>query len=195
MKPHIFIIEHLEPVLGKWTFIEYKNISKIVGKNNLLLTNIKKASDTKKLKKYAITDKKSVKTLNLKNSCILDPESKKTLAPKIAKQFKYFIFGGILGDMPAKKRTEKELTLYLNCPAFNIGKKQMPTDNAVAVVKGIINGNSISKMKFQDSLEIIKDKRRKIQESFILPYRYLLKNNNPLISPYIISYLKKKRGF
>ncbi len=37
-----FIIEHLEPELYPWCLIEYKHISKIVGKNNLIYTNINK---------------------------------------------------------------------------------------------------------------------------------------------------------
>ena len=37
-----FIIEHLEPELYDWCLIEYEHISKIVGKENLIFTNINK---------------------------------------------------------------------------------------------------------------------------------------------------------
>ena len=40
----IYIIEHLEPKIGRWTLIEYAHISKIVGKRSLWFTNIKHRS-------------------------------------------------------------------------------------------------------------------------------------------------------
>ena len=46
-----FIIEHLEKKLFEWCLIEYEHISKIVGKNNLIITNVKK-SDLSKLKSF-----------------------------------------------------------------------------------------------------------------------------------------------
>ncbi len=51
----IFIIEHLEPEIGEWTLIEYKHISKIVGKSQLWVTNLQKESDQKTLAPYGKT--------------------------------------------------------------------------------------------------------------------------------------------
>src|SRR3989338_3258371 len=96
----IYVIEHLDPRLWKWSFIEYKHISKFIGKKSVWFTNMK----SKNLKNYGKVIKKSVKELNLKDSCILDPNAKRTLTPKEAKKFNFFIFGGILGDTPAQKR-------------------------------------------------------------------------------------------
>ena len=93
----IFIIEHLEPALFPWCLLEYKHISKIVGKRNLWFTNIKD-KDKNKLSKYGKVFTESIKQLinknyhchnvkthlyfTNKNICILDPEAKKTLTPK-----------------------------------------------------------------------------------------------------------------
>lgn len=190
MNRKTFIIEHLEPELWKWCIIEYKNISKTVGKNNLIFTNIKK--DSKKLKKYGKVVSRSISELNLNDICVLDPESKKTLTPKEAQKYNYFIFGGILGDNPPRKRTEKELTQFIkNAKSYNIGKKQMSTDNAVAVVKEIVNGKKLKELKFKDKLEIRINK----VESVILPYRYLIINNKPFISKELIDFIKKKKSF
>jgi len=184
----IYIIEHLEPRLWKWCIIEYKHISEIVGKGNLWFTNIKRESKaSKELEKYGRVIKQSVSELNLKNSCVLDPESNQTLSPEEAANFDYFIFGGILGDYPPKKRTSIELTSKLkNAETRNIGKEQMSTDNAVFVVKEISNGKALSDLKFQDTIEI------KINdiESTSLPYRYALVNGKPLISKELITFLK-----
>jgi len=183
----IFIIEHLEPELYPWCIIEYKHISELVGKENLWITNIKE-SDVKKLNNYGKIITSSVTSLNLQKTCILDPESSKTLIPKDKNNFEYFIFGGILGDNPPKRRTSPELTSKIkNTETRNIGDKQMSTDNAVYVVKTILSGIPIDKILFQDKIEIqIND-----IESTILPYRYALVNKKPLISSELLKYLKK----
>ena len=71
-----FIIEHLEPRLFKWCIIEYTHISEIVGKDNLIFTNIRE-NDIKKLEKLGEVYTKSVKKMNFDNSCVLDPFAKK----------------------------------------------------------------------------------------------------------------------
>src|SRR3989344_5344964 len=105
----IFVIEHLEKEMYNWCLIEYKHISDFVGKNNLLITNVKK-KDISKLKNIALTDSRSVLKLKLKKACLLDAKSNRTLTSKDSKSFDYFIFGGILGDFPEQGRTEKYLT-------------------------------------------------------------------------------------
>lgn len=183
---NIFIIEHLEPRMYPWCLIEYKSISKIVGKNNLWFTNVK--NNSFKLKNCGKVFQKSVKSMNLENACVLDPEASKVLTKK-DKKFKYFILGGILGDNPPKKRTFAELTKFLpNTKKRNIGKSQFSTDNAVFVVNEILKGIPLKKMKFQDFNEI---KINKI-ESVILPFKYPLTNGKPRISRELIKFIKTK---
>ncbi|MEK6899131.1 MAG: SAM-dependent methyltransferase [Nanoarchaeota archaeon] len=185
-----FIIEHLEPKLWKWCEIEYKNISKLVGKENVWFTNIK--DNGRKLVSYGKVFGKSVRTMQLKNSCILDPDAKETLTPEIAKNYEYFIFGGILGDEKFNWRTRDELTKYMkNIPAFNLGNGQFSTDNAVLVTNEIIKGKELGEIEFKDELEI----KIKKGESIILPYRYPLINGRAQISSELVRYLKKKKDF
>jgi ribosome biogenesis SPOUT family RNA methylase Rps3 len=188
----IFIIEHLEPKLWKWCLIEYKHISEIVGRENLVFTNIKKEKDVEVLEQIGKVIKNSVSELKLKNVCVLDPESDKTLDSKNSKSFEYFVFGGILGDYPPKKRTKKELTQFVkDASVFNIGKKQMPTDNAVYVVNEIIKGKNISDLKFKYKIEIpIKE-----GESVDMPYNYILVDEKPLISKELLEHIKKGKSF
>ena len=183
------IIEHLESKLWPWCKIEYESISKIIPKSNLWFTNIKNNNFLKKLGK---SSKKSVKELNLKNACVLDLEASKTLTPRESKKFDYFIIGGILGDYPPKKRTKKELTNFLSkAKARNMGTKQFSTDNAVFVLKKIIQGTPLKKIKFQNKAVI---KINQV-ESIELPYYYPLVNGKPRISEKLINYLKKKKDF
>lgn len=191
MKGKIFIIEHLEPKLWEWCFFEYKHISKTVGKNNLWFTNIKNKKDKNKLKKLGKVFEASVREMKLEDSCLLDPCSRTLLNPPNSRKFKYFIFGGILGNHPPEKRTRKELSVYLKkIPKFNIGREQMSTDNAVAVVKSILNGTELRKMQFVDKLEV---KINKI-ETVILPYRYLVKDKKIFVSKDIVKYLKSGKS-
>jgi ribosome biogenesis SPOUT family RNA methylase Rps3 len=184
-----YIIEHLEPKVWDWCIIEYKHISHMVGKENLLITNVKQNNT---LNAIATTKNESVTTLNLKNACVLDPDAKTTLTPEEAKQFDFFIFGGILGDDPPQKRTFPELTSKLpKATARNLGPHQMSTDTAVYVTLQIVKGKKLSDIKFQDSIEIKLAKN----ESTILPYQYVLINGKPMISEELVNYIKERKGF
>ena len=189
MKP-IIIIEHLEPKIWPWCKIEYESISRIIQKNKLWFTNIKNNSNF--IKKLGKVSKSSIRNIELKNACILDPNAHKRLNPKEAKRFDYFIIGGILGDYPPKKRTKEELTdKIINIPARNLGKKQLSTDNAVYVLKRIIQGTPLKRIKLQNKAVI---KVNNI-ESIELPYYYPIINGKPRISKKLVNYLKRKRTF
>jgi ribosome biogenesis SPOUT family RNA methylase Rps3 len=193
-KQPIYIIEHLEPELFEWCLIEYEHISEVVGLSNLWFTNIKNSKDKKKLEKFGKVYSESVKDLiedlKLFNICVLDPESNQILEP--SDSFEYYIFGGILGDYPPKKRTQEELTSFVkNCEVRNIGKEQMSTDNAVFSVKQIVSGKQFKKLKFKDGISVEINEFENVD----LPYRYNLVNGKPFISKKIKEYLKKKKGF
>ncbi|MEK6918724.1 MAG: SAM-dependent methyltransferase [Nanoarchaeota archaeon] len=188
----VFVIEHLEPRVSKWVLIEYERISSIVGKDNLWLTNVKSKTDRSKISKFGKVFKDSVSKMSLNYSCVLDPQADQLLSPDDSAKFKFFVFGGILGDYPPKKRTNKELTQFLpDADIRNIGDKQLSTDNAVWVVNKIVNNKKVfGELKFRDRLEV----RINDVESIILPYRYPLIDGKPSVSPKIIDLLKKKKG-
>jgi ribosome biogenesis SPOUT family RNA methylase Rps3 len=73
----------------------------------------------------------------------------------------------------------------------NLGKKQFSTDNAVYVLKEIIEGKELKDIKFQNKLVL---KINEI-ESIELPYYYPLVNGKPRISDKLINYLKNKNEF
>lgn len=180
-----YIIEHLEPELFEWCLIEYKHISRIVGKDKLIICNIQ-AEDVDKLKSYADVRTESVSDLELDNVCVLDPEAAETLKP--GEKFDYAVFGGILGDDPPKQRTKAEVRM--KGERRNIGKEQFPTDNAVYVTKSIIEGKKLEELKFQNGIEIQTDDG----ESVIFPFKYVLVKGKPLICEELIEYLKRVEG-
>lgn len=191
----VYIIEHLEPKVWDWCLIEYEHISQTVGKENLWFTNVSDKKEAKKLEKFGRVFSESIKSLklNFKMACVLDPESKKTLEPKDFEKFRYYIFGGILGDYPPKKRTKKELTEFIpGVETRDIGKQQMSTDNAVFTVKQIIESKKkFSDLTFKDGVSIQLDEFEFVD----LPYRYNFTNGKPFMSDKIVKYLKKKGAF
>lgn len=185
------IIEHLEEELYSWCVLEYTHISKIVGKENLIITNIKQ-QDVDKIKHLAQIETKSIKELKRENMtiCILDPFAKKKLIPEDSSKFTHFLFGGILGDHPMKKRTEKELTNFLKeYEARNIGDKQMSTDTAVLVCHKILDQKiPFNKLEFQDGIEIELEPGYSNQ----FPFRYLKENGKIVFTPGLKEFLKKQ---
>ena len=179
-----YIIEHLEGKVHEWCMIEYKHISRIVGKENLIITNVKEAGE---LKDYAEVHAESVASLGFEDICILDPEAEDVLKP--SDKFKYVIFGGILGDNPPRQRTKEELTLAGE--RRNLGKEQFATDNAVYVAKKIVDGTDFKDLKFMDNIEIDTGEG----ESCMLPFRYVIVNGKPLISKALVELLKKEETF
>ena len=193
----IYIIEHLEPRLWKWSGLEYRHISELVGKRNLLFTNVRSSAVAAKLRRLGRVEKRSVVALNLDRVCILDPETPRTLTPGGARKCAAFVFGGILGDYPPQARTKALLTRKLqhalrNAIVRNLGKKQMATDNAVAVVREIVRGKRLSQLRFVDEPSIT----MRPGESVALPYRYLAdKRGLPFISPALLRHLASGKTF
>jgi len=180
----MIVIEHLDAEIYKWSNEEYKHIVEVLGKKNVLFTNIKEKTKLT----FSNCEKKSVKELSLKNACILDSQAEKTLEPSDALKFENFIFGGILGNNPPQKRTEKFLTKELKFERRNLGKKQMSTDTAVIAAWKILNGTKFDELKFIDDPEI------EIEQgmSCVMPYRYLSKNSMPDIPEKIMELIKKE---
>ncbi len=185
-----YIIEHLEPKLYKWCVVEYKHASDTVNKKNLIFTNIKKQSETNKLKKLGDVKKSSIKDLKYKKICLLDPDAKKTLTTNDCKKFNYLLFGGILGDHPRKHRTIEEFPKDLKYERRNLGNKQMSTNTAVYVAHKIEKGKKLKDLKFAPKLVIPVGPG----EEIILPYRYV-KENGKIVMPKEYKDLIKKSGF
>jgi ribosome biogenesis SPOUT family RNA methylase Rps3 len=180
------IIEHLDPRLWKWCYLEYKHVSDLIGKKNLIFTNIKSDKAKEKLIQLGEVYKEKVEKLDFKNACVLDPNAKETLNPKDNK-FDYLVVGGILGNFPPEKRTKKELTDKLGYPARNLGHNQMSTNTASYVAWKIIHGTHLEELKFKRKLVI---KLGQFEE-VILPYKYLIENGKLVLPEGYIEMAKK----
>lgn len=180
-----YVIEQSGKVY-KWHMIEYEHISKLAGKEHLIFTN----TSSRQLLPFGQVEKRSAAQLGLSDVCILDPASNKTLTPEDCKRFKYLIFGGILGDYPPRERTKELLTSRMpDAETRNLGKEQMPTDNAVYTAKLIAGGKRFEEIEFIGNIEIEMEKSLSVQ----LPFRYVKVDGKPLISDKLVEFLKKRK--
>ncbi|MBI4148020.1 hypothetical protein HY490_01900 [Candidatus Woesearchaeota archaeon] len=130
--------------------------------------------------------------MNLKHACLLDLSAPKLLEPSDAKNFDYFIFGGILGDHPAAGRTKALLAdKVLWAEHRNLGPDQFSTDTAVLVTKKILDGTPLKNIPFTNDLEV----HTKVGESVVLPYKYVLVAGKPVVAPGLVEMLAAQKGF
>lgn len=189
-KKIFFIIEHLEPVLGKWVWFEYEHASKIVGRENIIFTNVKNMEEAKKLIELGSVLSKSVKDLpfNQKSIMVLDPNAKKLLEPKDFRTASCIVVGGILGDHPPAGRTEKLISWYLPFALKrSLGRYQFSIDGAVYLANEVRKGRKLEEIPVKVGLDVRVNKYYTIT----LPFAFPLVNKKPLISEDLLQYLKK----
>jgi ribosome biogenesis SPOUT family RNA methylase Rps3 len=186
----LIIVEHLEPVLGKWIWLEYRHVSNMVGCQNLLFANVRRRNEVPRLKEIGNVTSKSIVNLRSENKAmvILDPRSPNPLSPLDFSDNTSLIIGGILGDHPATGRTKLSLTdkmPYL--PSRNIGPHQFSVDGAVHIALEVASGKSITEIPIKVGVEIAIGKR----ESSFLPFAYPLVRGKPLLARGLREYLRK----
>jgi ribosome biogenesis SPOUT family RNA methylase Rps3 len=183
-----FIIELREKRISKWFQLEIEHSSLIVGKENLVLTNVRYKSHMRVLKKYGKVLRDSIIDLKELHDkiIILDPKAKEVLKPDEAKEA-ILVIGGIMGDFPPRGRTFKYITSKLkNVRARNIGKHQFSIDGAIFVAKMIAEGKKLEEIPYVKKISIQVDPFHEI----ILPFAYPLVNGKPLIYDKLVEYLK-----
>lgn len=120
----------------------------------------------------------SAERISLSEVCLLDPRAETVLAPADAKRFRWFLFGGILGDDPPQDRTA-ELRKF-GFPSRHLGPVQMTTDTAVAVTKRVVeDGVELDSLPWANRPTITFGPR----ESVEMPFRYLTDDAGQPIMP------------
>ena len=183
-----WVIEHLEPEMFPWCVLEYAHIAEMVGKKNLLFTNVKKGAA--KIKGLGRVYKESIRELQFPAAVVLDPAAKNMLSKTDAKSA-YIILGGILGDHPPRARTKEELSMHVDYPVRNLGKKQFSTDTAVYVAQQLLAGKKLQFLRLQESITITLN----AVESFDLPFTFVMKGGKPLLPRGLVTYLRRRQEF
>lgn len=183
-----YVIEHMEEGFSEWVILEYSQIIRDVGKENLILTSLPANTTEKDIPERLLamglqwtTDECVTLDGGLKTDrvCLLDPAATEELVPADASQFDYFVFGGILGSHPRVDRTGILRRKY-GFAGRRLGALQMSTDTAIRTTQIIIeNQTKFEDIKFIDYPEIHYNK----YESTEMPFRYVLDSEGVPILP------------
>jgi len=188
-----FVIEHLEPVVSRWVWLEYKHASEIVGRERLVITNVRNPRERAKLAEIAAeVHEASVAELSLDEErlVVLDPQAPQELSPRDFEVCDYVVVGGIMGDYPPRLRTKPLLSDRLPRAAKrNIGKEQFAVDGAVYVAKLVSEGVPLSEIPYTVNLEITVGEFDGIRHTIVLPYAFPLRGGEPVISEELVRYL------
>jgi len=180
----LFVIEHLEPRLSRWVLIEYEHASMIVGKENLVFTNVKRGFKT--LQRLGRVYRESAtEVFDREDTIVLDPKAEELLEPPDFDCARTVVVGGILGDHPPRGRTFSLITTKMKrARAKSLGNCQFSIDGAIYMALKVASGVKLSEIPVANSLTL------KCGDLEIrLPFCYPLVNSRPVISPKLIDYL------
>lgn len=191
-----YIIEHMEEGFSEWVILEYTQIIKDIGKDNLVLTSLPPSTTEKDIPKSLLelglqwTTKECVDIdggIDKSKVCLLDPAAETDLTPEDKSKFDYFVFGGILGSHPRIDRTGLLREKY-GFSGRRLGSLQMTTDTAIRTTQRIIeNGMEFENIKFLDYPEIKYNR----YESTEMPFRYITDNDgNPILPEGMLELIK-----
>jgi ribosome biogenesis SPOUT family RNA methylase Rps3 len=179
------VIENLEP-LGKWVLYEYEHSYEAAG-DLLLITNAK-------IDGLPSTERRFFEVFDPKKVVILDPKAPEELKPEDFDGIEAVVIGGILGDHPPKGRTWELLTSeFPQAKARNLGKLQLPIDNAVLVTKLIMEGKRLSEIRLARGLKIECEFMRS-KEVVILPFGYVIYQGRPFVSEKVLRLAGFRKG-
>ncbi len=190
----VYVIEHLEETISGWLLLEYSHASKIVGYGNLVITNVKREEDKRKLSSVGvrILEKRVFEVFGEEELIILDPKASTSLTTSDCREKKYMVIGGIMGDHPPRGRTWSLLSSRVpRALKRNLGKNQLSIDSAVYVAREICNGKKLEDIRFVKN-PVIKARYMSLEYDIELPYAYPVVNGKPLITPGLEDYLRHK---
>lgn len=183
-----YIIEHMEEGFSEWVILEYSQILRDIGAQNLVLTSLPESTTEKDIPQRLLdlglqwTTKECVTIdggLESSKVCLLDPAAETDLVPEDASQFDYFVFGGILGSHPRIDRTGILRDKY-GFKGRRLGALQMTTDTAIRTTQLIVERQQkFENIKFIDYPEI----KFSQYESTEMPFRYVVNADDEPILP------------
>ncbi|KAK6198145.1 SAM-dependent RNA methyltransferase [Scheffersomyces amazonensis] len=183
-----YIIEHMEEGFSEWVILEYSQIIREVGKQNLILTSLPAGTTDRDIPPALLslglqwTTKECVDIeggIDKSKVCLLDPAATEELVPSDSETYDYFVFGGILGSHPRIDRTGLLREKY-GFAGRRLGALQMTTDTAIRTTQKIVQDQTkFEDIQFIDYPEIRYNK----YESTEMPFRYIVDSAGEPILP------------
>jgi len=179
------VIENLEP-LGKWVLYEYEHSYEVAG-DLLLITNAR-------IEGLPSTERRFYEVFDLNKVIILDPKAERKLEPEDLVEKDAVVIGGILGDHPPKGRTWQLLSSkFPQAEVRNLGKLQLPIDNAVLVTKLVMEGKRLEEIEIARGLKFECSFLR-AKRTVVLPFGYVVYEGKPFVSMKVLKLLGFKDG-
>lgn len=200
-----YIIEHMEQGFSEWVVLEYAQIIREVGPENLVLSSLPQGTQHKDIPQLLLELGLRWTThdlLHLQEAfpelepvsngrvCLLDPRAPQDIDASEGGKFDYFVFGGILGDHPPRDRTSEIKKQYPNLVVGRrLGDKQMTTDTAVRTTQLIVEKRvPLNEINFIDYPEF----RFNENEATEMPFRYVVDDRgNPILPDGMLDLIKK----
>ncbi|CAK9440593.1 uncharacterized protein LODBEIA_P46340 [Lodderomyces beijingensis] len=192
----------MEEGFSEWVILEYSQIIRDVGPENLVLTSLPPQTAPSDIPQRLVdlglqwTTRECVDVIKSENGgkvdtsqvCLLDPAASVDLVPSDKSRFSYFVFGGILGQHPRVDRTGVLREKY-GFVGRRLGSLQMTTDTAIRTTQRIIeNGAAFEEIEFLDYPEIRYNK----YESTEMPFRYIVdaESGEPILPEGMLELIK-----
>ncbi|CAB4256003.1 similar to Saccharomyces cerevisiae YOR021C Putative protein of unknown function [Maudiozyma barnettii] len=200
-----YIIEHMEEGFSEWVILEYAQVIRDLGSENLILSSLPEGTTSDMIPKKLLDmglqwttkdlshiheDIANVEHMKNGRVCLLDPRATTDLQPSEADEFDYFVFGGILGDHPPRDRTKELKEAYPDLlVGRRLGDKQMTTDTAIRTTQIIIRDQTkFEDIKFFDYPEFKFNK----YEATEMPFRYVVdKKGKPILPDGMLELIKR----
>ncbi|KAH3666425.1 hypothetical protein WICMUC_005693 [Wickerhamomyces mucosus] len=195
-----YVIEHMEQGFSEWVILEYSQIIREIGKENLFLTSLPEGTTEKDIPQAlkdlglqwttkGVNEIGTAETpLNSNRVCILDPKAETDLIPEDANGYDWLVFGGILGSHPPRDLTQELIRKY-GYTGKRLGDKQMTTDTAVRTTNLILEKQTkFEDIKFIDYPEFRFNKSEAVE----MPFRYILnEQGRPILPEGMFALIKK----
>ncbi|KAK6526987.1 hypothetical protein TWF281_010184 [Arthrobotrys megalospora] len=197
--PKHYVVEHLDVELEGWSKLEYLTIatetrpptttsatSSASNQPTFHLTSLPAElfeNLPEELKSHdnlhaTMEEVNKLDGLKAEEVCLLDPRAEKDMCPEDGEVFRWFVFGGILGDDPPRDRTA-ELRKY-GFTGRRLGPVQMTTDTAVRVTRLVVEDKiPLDKVPFVDFPELKISKN----ETTEMPFRYVKREDGTPVMP------------
>lgn len=189
LPPTTFAIEHVEPRIDEWLWLEYAHCAQLV--ERLAFTGVRDAAQRARLQELAeARAEPAAQAFVGKRLLALDPRAKEPLRAEDFEDHDVLVIGGILGFEELDGRTERFVTGPQKLEARHLGPLQLPIDMAVLVANLVRLGQALEDIELTQVLEVDLGEGRSVE----LPYAYPVVEGQVIVTPGLVAYLQRKGG-
>ena len=180
-----FVIEHLEPVLSPWAYLEYEHAARFAP--YLLVTNVRDEGERRCIERFAeALCESATEVLEGCSTVVLDPQAPQLLSQRDVEECDYVVVGGIMGDFPPRGRTSILLTNRMEWAiARSLGPCQFSVDGAVYIASRVLWGGGLEDVRVVQGVTVRSD-----EVEIHLPFCYPLdEEGRVFISEKLVAYM------